>query len=233
MRIRFSVKKRVDSDRRRRISGGQLTLVTKLRRARRPVCVEMTPIGRNTGQSAHESRQFRFGRKTRAAASPYGLTSGPESQLWFPIRQRPPAPAVPARDRAFKPGTKAARIGDRAIRGPRAPLGSEAGLTSSVAARRPVAAAASGPTFGELNRRARNVAIGTEDAAVSWLGLQHRSASLAIVKELTGVGRHRLRRAVAATRTRDRGFQDRRRLNHARIPSKKAPQRAINPSPPP
>jgi hypothetical protein len=110
---------------------------------------------------------------------------------------------------------------------------SAAGLTAAVVAARPVAAAAHRPTIRALNRRARNVAVGAEDAAIPSLGLQNRSAGLAVIEELTSVGRHRLQRAMAAVRTRKGGFQDGRRLRHRRIPSKTALRRSVNPSPPP
>ncbi|KXV16807.1 hypothetical protein AD933_05385 [Acetobacter malorum] len=53
---------------------------------------------------------------------------------------------------------------------------------------RTVSAACQSPMF--LNRRARNVAIGAEDAAIPRLRFQDDATMRAIVKELAGIGRH-------------------------------------------
>jgi len=58
-----------------------------------------------------------------------------------------------------------------------------------------------------LNRWARHAAVGTVDAAVAWLGVEHGVALLALVKPLTGVGRHRFQLAVAANRAGQRRLQ--------------------------
>ena len=54
-----------------------------------------------------------------------------------------------------------------------------------------------------LNRRAGNVAIGTVDAAIAYLGLQF-DAALADIDVLAGVDRHRLARAMSAVRAGNR-----------------------------
>jgi hypothetical protein len=50
---------------------------------------------------------------------PWRAVDRTDWSLSFPIHQRRIAGAIPARDRVFKAGTKAARIGDGAIRGGR------------------------------------------------------------------------------------------------------------------
>jgi hypothetical protein len=54
-----------------------------------------------------------------------------------------------------------------------------------------------------LNWRAGRVPIGAKDAAIPRLRLQHRTAALAFIVELTGVGRHHLSRLAPAGRARD------------------------------
>lgn len=60
---------------------------------------------------------------------------------------------------------------------------------------------------GLLNRRAGQRAVGAEHAAIARLGPQHRLAALAVVKELAGVRRHRLRFLVPAARAGQRRVQ--------------------------
>src|SRR3546814_17472508 len=74
-------------------------------------------------------------------------------------------------------------------------------MTAEARACRSVAARALAP---DLDRRAGRGPIGAEHAAVAGLGPQHGTASLAVIEELTGVGRNRFRRAMAALRTGDR-----------------------------
>lgn len=52
-----------------------------------------------------------------------------------------------------------------------------------------------------LNRRARNVTIGAEDAAIPPLRFQQYAAMRAIVKELAGIGRHGFQRLLATCGT--------------------------------
>lgn len=54
-----------------------------------------------------------------------------------------------------------------------------------------------------LHRWAGRIPIGAEHAAIALLGAQHRATSLAVVEELTGVGRHSLGLPVAALRAGD------------------------------
>jgi hypothetical protein len=81
------------------------------------------------------------------------------------------------------------------------------GATSLVsAARRRFAAF---PSF--LNRRTRDIAIRAVDATVARLRAKQGAAAGALVEELAGVSRHRLRRVVPAVRT----SQDRSQLHRA------------------
>ena len=59
-----------------------------------------------------------------------------------------------------------------------------------------------------LDRGARNRAVGTEDAAVAWLGLEHRVALFALVEPLAGIHRHHLGLGVAALGAGQRRFRD-------------------------
>src|SRR5258708_34190505 len=52
-----------------------------------------------------------------------------------------------------------------------------------------------------LDGRTGDVAVGTEDAAVAGLGLEHGAAPLAVVEVLTGVRRHGLRLPMSTLRT--------------------------------
>src|SRR3546814_18105747 len=74
-------------------------------------------------------------------------------------------------------------------------------MTAEARACRSVAARA---LASDLDRRAGRGSIGAEHAAVAGLGPQHGTAALAVIEELTGVGRHRFRLAMAALRTGDR-----------------------------
>lgn len=67
------------------------------------------------------------------------------------------------------------------------------GLLWSRAAGRRLAALA-----GFLDRRTGHVTEGAEHAAVARIRAQERAAAGALVEELAGVGRHRLRRLMAA-----------------------------------
>jgi|GEM_PF-1558004 hypothetical protein len=88
---------------------------------------------------------------------------------------------------------------------------------SHTAARRAVAG---------LNRRARHGAVGTEHAAIARFRLEESAARPAVVEELTGVGRHRLRRTMTAIRAEDRGCEDGRPVRHRRSPPTTAPRRS-------
>ena len=59
----------------------------------------------------------------------------------------------------------------------------------------------------KLDGRARHRAIGTEHAAVPHLRAQRGAATLALVEELAGVGRHLFDLAVSAVRTGDFGVK--------------------------
>ena len=52
-----------------------------------------------------------------------------------------------------------------------------------------------------LNRRARHVAVGAEDAAIALLGLHLMAACLAMIDVLAGIGGHGLGRGVPALGT--------------------------------
>ena len=65
--------------------------------------------------------------------------------------------------------------------------------------------------------RARDRTVGTEHAAVSGLGLQHRAATRAAIKELAGVGRHGLRPGRGAMRARKNRLQDHRSKPYCQI----------------
>jgi hypothetical protein len=67
-----------------------------------------------------------------------------------------------------------------------------------------------GATTGSLplNRRTFHRAIGTEHATIARLRPEQRSALLALVEELAGIGRHDFRFRVPATRTGYRRAQD-------------------------
>ena len=58
-----------------------------------------------------------------------------------------------------------------------------------------------------MDWRAFDSAIATEHAAISGEGPKHRRAMLAVIEELTGIGRHHLGRAMATVRTGDDGFK--------------------------
>src|SRR6478752_9495746 len=58
-----------------------------------------------------------------------------------------------------------------------------------------------------LNGWAGNRAIGTEHAAIALLRPEQCAASLALVEELAGVGRHRLGRRVSAMRAGNQGLK--------------------------
>lgn len=60
---------------------------------------------------------------------------------------------------------------------------------------------------GLLDRRARYVTEGAEDAAVACIRAQERAAASALVEELAGVGRHRFRRLMAAMRACEGGLK--------------------------
>ena len=59
-----------------------------------------------------------------------------------------------------------------------------------------------------LNRRARHRAIRAEHAAIARKGFKPLAAAFAVVEELAGVGRHRVRRLIAAPRAGDYGVSD-------------------------
>jgi hypothetical protein len=59
-----------------------------------------------------------------------------------------------------------------------------------------------------LNRWAFDVPVGTEHAAVSGLGLEHRAARSAVVIILARIRRHRFSGPVAAMRAGNGGLQD-------------------------
>src|SRR5215469_1668619 len=61
-----------------------------------------------------------------------------------------------------------------------------------------------------LNWRAGNRSVGTEHAAIFRLRTQQRTAAVALIKELAGVGWHDLGFCRAAVRTGDRRFQNHR-----------------------
>lgn len=67
--------------------------------------------------------------------------------------------------------------------------------------RSPAAAYAATTLASLLNRRARHVAVGAVDAAVTLLRAKQGAAAGALVEELTGIGRHRFRCTVPAVRT--------------------------------
>lgn len=58
-----------------------------------------------------------------------------------------------------------------------------------------------------LDRRARNIPIGAEDAAIAGKRLQQRLAMQAVIEELAGIRRHRLSRCLAAVRAGERGYE--------------------------
>jgi hypothetical protein len=112
-RIRFSRKKRVDS------RSTPTTNAVGYRFA-------APPFGGARRNGAHRAKggtkrarimrsSIRAGKA--GAGKPFPAIDGSGWSLWFPHRQRRLARAIPARDRGFKAGTKAARIGDFAIRG--------------------------------------------------------------------------------------------------------------------
>ena len=49
-----------------------------------------------------------------------------------------------------------------------------------------------------LDRRARDRAIGAEDATIASEGLKPRAAALAVIEKLAGIGRHYLDGSMAA-----------------------------------
>lgn len=59
-----------------------------------------------------------------------------------------------------------------------------------------------------LDGRARHRAVGTVDAAVSGLGLEHGAALLALVEPLARIGGHRLGPGVTARRAGERRFEN-------------------------
>jgi hypothetical protein len=65
-----------------------------------------------------------------------------------------------------------------------------------------------------LGRRASHVAIGAKNTAIPGLGLQQFSTALAVIKILTGVGRHDLPLAMLTVRTVQCGFENRHGLVH-------------------
>src|ERR1700733_11351680 len=63
-------------------------------------------------------------------------------------------------------------------------------------------------TFRFPESAAGHAPIGAEHAAIPGFGFQDRLAAFAVIEELAGIGRHRLRRAVPAGWTGDGGFQN-------------------------
>src|SRR3546814_7340270 len=96
-------------------------------------------------------------------------------------------------------------------------------MTAEARACRSVAARA---LASDLDRRAGLGAKGAEHAEVAGLGPQHGTAALAVIEELTGVGRHRFRLAMAALRTGDRRTKVGAGIRHNGSPPTAAPRQA-------
>src|SRR3546814_5994065 len=68
-----------------------------------------------------------------------------------------------------------------------------------------------------LDRRTRHCSVGTKNTTMTWRRFQARAARLAIVEELTGIGRHALRLAMSASRACDDGFHNRLLVLHCLV----------------
>gem|GEM_PF-4123035 len=102
------------------------------------------------------------------------------------------------------------------------------GSVSGGGKRHGLSSAAAGRALAlDLDRRTRNVAIGTKDAAIALLGLEDRAAAPAVIEKLACVGRHRLGRLMSAVRTGQGRVQLRNDVRHSYNPPRAVPRRPI------